>query len=388
MAVDPERGEYDYGALVTIEASASPGWLLEGWSGLPSGFDCGDGSDCDSGLCTGAGAVISFNIVNDVHLEAHFQRHMVDLEFLPHPGGDITGDPEGQYQAGTTVSLHAEPAQQYRFVRWMVNGQEAGQEADLSLLMDGDKTVEAVFVYQCALTVINGSGSGVYDEQTEVEIVADWPAEHFDQWIGDVATVVDLYSPTTTIVVDGHYTVTAQPTAQLTVAVRTEDDLDWVYQNTPGCLINGGHHVRLQVVVLDYAGNDTVELSVAKVAASGPGEVMIVNDPDGDPLVRYIFVGMRTDGLRETGVLALQVTVTGNVWGEVTTELPLVVRRLGDIDGNGGPEPADFGFLGMALNGDPPPAIHEKAFDLDANGAAEPGDVQILINILNGGPVP
>jgi len=387
VAVDPEGGEYDYGTWVTIEASAGPGWLLEGWSGLPSGFGSGDGSDCGSGLCTGVGAVISFNIVGDVHLEAHFQRHMVLLEFLPHPGGDITGHPEGQYQASTTVSLHAEPAQQYRFVRWMVNGQEAGQEADLSLLMDGDKTVEAVFVYQCALTVINGSGSGLYDEGSEVEIVADWPAEHFDQWIGDVATVVDLYSPTTIIVVDGHYTVTAQPTAQLTVAVRTEDDLDWVYQNTPACLANNGQKIRLEVEVLDYAGNDSVDVAVAKVAGSGPGEVTIQDDPQDDPLVRYIFGSLRTDGLRETGALALQVTVTGNVWGAVTVELPLVVRCLGDVDGNGGPEPPDSSFLAMVLNGKPPPAIHEKAFDLDANGGAEPGDMQILINILNGLPV-
>ena len=89
------------------------------------------------------------------------------------------------------------------------------------------------------------------------------------------------------------------------------------------------------------------------------------------------------------GDVQLDITVTGvDVGGEGQTTATLTVRLLGDIDGNGAPEPADVSVLIMKLNGVPPPGYHDNAFDLDGNGAAEPGDVQILMNILNGLPVP
>ena len=69
--------------------------------------------------------------------------------------------------------------------------------------------------------------------------------------------------------------------------------------------------------------------------------------------------------------------------------MPFTVRLLGDVDGNGAPEPgSDVQPIIMALNGNPLPWIHPQALDIDANGAAEPGDVSMLITILNGLPVP
>ena len=239
------------------------------------------------------------------------------------------------------------------------------------------------------LIVINGSGGGFYGQGAQVEITADVPPGHsFDQWVGDVGTVADIYSPATTIIVDGDHTVTARLGTLLQVAVEIEDDLDWVYQNTPGSLANGGHKVRLTVNVLDYGENDSVEVAVAKVPGSGPGEVTIEDDPGDDPLVKYIFGSLRTDGTADCGPLTLQVVASGNVSQVVAVEVPFTVRRLGDIDGNGAPEPGDVMTLIMKLNGNPPAGYHDKAFDLDANGAAEPGDVQILMNLLNGQPIP
>ena len=311
------------------------------------------------------------------------------LAYGPHRGGEIMGNPEGDYPSGTGILLVASPDPGYRFVRWVINGVDAGENPVLGFQMDGNKTVEAVFGLPRTLTVVNGSGSGVYDEGTEVEIVADVPPGGvFDQWVGDVDTVADVFAATTTVVVDGDCTVTARSVTFLQVEVETEDDLGWVYQNTPLCLGNGGHKVLLSVNVLDYGENDSVEVTVAKGPGSGPGEVTVEDDPGGDPLAKYIVGSMRTDGTTNTGPLTLEVTVTGNVSEAVTVEVPFTVRRLGDIDGNGAPETADVSLIIMELNGNRPPGYHPRAFDLDANGGAEPGDVQILINILNGQPVP
>ena len=173
---------------------------------------------------------------------------------------------------------------------------------------------------------------------------------------------------------------------QPTIEVLTEDDLDWVYQNTAGTLSRNGHKVALTVNVLDLNGNASVTVTVEKVPASGTGEVTV--EDTADPLVKQIVGSLRTDGIAGSGSLTLEVTATGDVAGQADVEVPFTCRRLGDIDGNGGPEPGDISLLVMKLNGVPPAGYDDRAFDLDANGGAEPGDVQILINILNGLPVP
>jgi len=168
------------------------------------------------------------------------------------------------------------------------------------------------------------------------------------------------------------------------VEVATEDGLDWVYQNTPGTLANGGHKVALTVTVTDLNGNDSATVSVSKQPGSGPGEVDIQDGASG--LERIVYGSDR--GLGADGSLTLEVVVTGNVGGSTTVNVPFSCRKLGDVDGNGGSEPGDVSMLILKLNGLPPAGMHDHAFDIDANGGAEPGDVQVLINILNGLPVP
>ena len=53
------------------------------------------------------------------------------------------------------------------------------------------------------LTVVNGSGSGAYPEGAGVNISANTPpaGQVFDQWTGDVATVVDVNNPTTQVMI-------------------------------------------------------------------------------------------------------------------------------------------------------------------------------------------
>ena len=61
---------------------------------------------------------------------------MHTLTILPSPGGQITGDPEGEYPYGTTVHLHAAPETGYRFVKWLVNG---ASELDITLFPERSK---------------------------------------------------------------------------------------------------------------------------------------------------------------------------------------------------------------------------------------------------------
>ncbi|MBN2584254.1 MAG: hypothetical protein JXL80_14425 [Planctomycetes bacterium] len=171
--------------------------------------------------------------------------------------------------------------------------------------------------------------------------------------------------------------------------IRVPTPTYWVYQNTPNLRTNGGHAVRVTATVTDLAGNNSASLSVSKVPGSGNGEVTIEDDPESNPLVKYVYGSMRTDGATGTGNLTLQITVSGDVDGQVTEQVSFKCRRLGDINGNGGVEPSDMSLLINCLNNmTPPPGFDDRMYDLDANGGAEPTDLSLLINILNGLPIP
>ncbi|MBN2582664.1 MAG: hypothetical protein JXL80_06315 [Planctomycetes bacterium] len=164
------------------------------------------------------------------------------------------------------------------------------------------------------------------------------------------------------------------------IEVETEDNLDWVYQNIGFSLSHGGHKVLLTATVTDLNGNDSVTLSVAKAPDSGPGEVTFSDGPTD--LQKYIVGSMRSEDA--WGDLVLNVTATGDIYGQTTVQVPFCVCRLGDISRDGGVEPTDMSALIAALNGDPPPIYHPNAFDLDANGGTETTDLSIMIYILNG----
>ncbi|MBN2584098.1 MAG: hypothetical protein JXL80_13615, partial [Planctomycetes bacterium] len=163
---------------------------------------------------------------------------------------------------------------------------------------------------------------------------------------------------------------------------------NWVYQNTGVTMSRGGHYLDLQAVVENLNGNNSVTLAIEKLPGSGDGEVLISDHPELDDCWR-IRGSMRNNDndLENCGDLTLRVTCTGDQNGETTADALIVCRPLGDLDGNGGPEPTDMSILILALNGMAPPGYTPRTFDLDANGGAEPGDLSLLINVLNGLPI-
>jgi hypothetical protein len=73
---------------------------------------------------------------------------------------------------------------------------------------------------QHTLTVSNGSGSGTYDEGSQVPIVANVPAGYrFDRWTGDTANVANVSAASTTITMLADATVTATFVRQYTLTV-------------------------------------------------------------------------------------------------------------------------------------------------------------------------
>lgn len=119
------------------------------------------------------------------------------------------GDPGGFFTEGQVVQIIAHtPEIGYVFDTWggdisIINNPTSPVT---SLTMPAhDVDISAVYKPgEYTLTVNNGSGDGVYNYQELVEIEADAPpvwTQAFDQWIGDVATISNIFNSLTIITI-------------------------------------------------------------------------------------------------------------------------------------------------------------------------------------------
>ena len=216
--VDPSEGDhvYEYGDEVPLLAEASPGYRFDHWEGDASGSDLSTSVTMDGDKSVTAVFVKTYELV---------------IAVTPSSGGS-TSPVEDTYIEDTEtevpITAHASPG--YRFDYW--EGDASGTDLSVTVTMDADKTVTAVFMRTYTLTMgsdpeVGGSTdpiTDVYtkDETTVVDIEAT-PEDgyRFKQWSGGVA---DSSSPATTVTMTENKTITAlfQKTYELTMTVSPD----------------------------------------------------------------------------------------------------------------------------------------------------------------------
>lgn len=126
----PQKENYACNEPVTFEAVPAAGSLFTGWGGDLSG----------------TANPITVNVTDDMAISANFDLDIVYyfLDVSTEGQGTVAVTPNGsQFPEGTQVSLLATPSEGYRFVGW--KGDISGDTNPAVLIMDGDKSVEAVF---------------------------------------------------------------------------------------------------------------------------------------------------------------------------------------------------------------------------------------------------
>jgi hypothetical protein len=196
VTLDPPGGVYDAGTLVTLEASAGAGVLFSGWSGDLTG------SENPTALVMDA----------DRSVAAHFGP-AVTLGVAPTSGGSVVLDPPGGvYAEGAVVRVTAVPDAVSLFRGW--SGDLTGMENPATLVMDGDKSIGAVFG-GALLSVAAGEGGSVvpdppgpsYPLGSVVTLTASpGPGHVFDRWGGDLTGTGNPV----TLVMDADRSVTAE----------------------------------------------------------------------------------------------------------------------------------------------------------------------------------
>jgi len=140
-------------------------------------------------------------------------------------GGDVSKPGEGRFsycpQQGERVVLVAVPYPGYHFVNWTG---DVGTIADVNaavttITVDDDHSITANFAKPYSLTISSteggsvttpGEGTRIYDEGDVVKLVATPdPGYGFVNWTGDVGTIANVNAASTTITMNGDYSITA-----------------------------------------------------------------------------------------------------------------------------------------------------------------------------------
>ena len=138
-------------------------------------------------------------------------------------GGSVSTPGEGDlvYGLGAVVNLVATPDAGYRFVNWTgdVDTIADVESAVTTITIDGPYYITANFVAVHSLTIISsaggfvttpGEGTFIYDEGTVVSLVAEAnDGYRFLNWIGDVQAISNESAASTTIAMDGDYSIGA-----------------------------------------------------------------------------------------------------------------------------------------------------------------------------------
>jgi hypothetical protein len=226
----PGEGTFasDAGMVVSLVASPLNSYRFVNWTG-------------DVSTVANVNAAITTITMNgDCSIRADFVKYRYDLTLGSTVGGSVTRPRQGRhtYDKGEVVNLVATPDADYRFVEWTgdVGGIPDVYDATTTITMNGDYSIKASFIAVYSLIIsgtVGGSvatpaeGTSTYDAGTVVNLVATPDAGYrFVEWTGDVGSIADVYDATTTITMNGDYSITTNfeevPPSQVYPTVTTQ----------------------------------------------------------------------------------------------------------------------------------------------------------------------
>jgi len=231
-------GTFSYDAGTVVSLVASPTCIYQyqfvNWTG-----DVGTIANVNA-----ASTTVTMN--GNYSIQANFEAippSQYSLTISSTAGGSVTTPGEGTFvgDTGLVVSLVATPATGYRFVNWTGDvGTIANvNAASTTIILNGSYSIranfEAIPPSQYSLTISSSAGGSVttpgegtfaYDAGTAVSLMAT-PATgyQFVNWTGNVGTVANVNAASTTISMNGAYSITANfeaiPTGQHTLTTSS-----------------------------------------------------------------------------------------------------------------------------------------------------------------------
>ncbi len=208
----------DEGTIASLVAEAEAGYHFVNWTG-------------DVDTIANVNSAATTIIINDnCSITANFAGSasvQYDLTVTSTSGGSVVFPGEGTFPCdeGEVVPLFAEAAEGFYFVNWTgdVSAITDINSATTTITMYEDYSIMANFagapLVQYELTISSTSGGSVVapgegtyirDEGTAVSLLAEAEEDYrFVSWTGDVATVGDVNTASTSITMNDHYSISA-----------------------------------------------------------------------------------------------------------------------------------------------------------------------------------
>ena len=181
--ISPSGGQFQ--GNVTLVATPAQYYQFSGWAGTASG--------------TTNPLTVTMN--SDEQIVAQFTKIKYTVHVTSNiPNGGTVSPGSGTYDAGTSITLNATPANGYRFLNWGTDA--TGSSSSLNLLINGNKNITANFIqeYTLAVSADTSEGTvspkgGIYDAGTAINLTATAIFSYvFSSWSG---TDNDSTNPTT-----------------------------------------------------------------------------------------------------------------------------------------------------------------------------------------------
>ena len=205
------------GEVVNLVAEPEEGYQFVNWTG-----DVGDIADVNAATTT---ITVHDNCSVTANFEEVPEKHNLSISSTAGGSVAIPGEGEFAYDEGEVVDLVAEAEEGFQFVNWTgdVDTIDDVEVASTTITVNGDCSITASFGQippeQWSLTTsstaggsvtVPGDGTFTYDVGTVVSLVAT-PATgyQFVNWTGDVVTIANVEAASTTVTMNGDYSVTA-----------------------------------------------------------------------------------------------------------------------------------------------------------------------------------
>lgn len=143
VARDPNKLTYPHGEVVTLTATADPGWTFANWSGD----------------AVGTSNPVQVTMDGNKTVAANFSQNQYTLTVSMAGSGSVTRSPDQlTYTYGEVVTLTAHDEGDWTFTGW--SGAVTGDQNPVSLTMDANKTVTANFSQGDYFLTVNTNGNG------------------------------------------------------------------------------------------------------------------------------------------------------------------------------------------------------------------------------------
>jgi len=211
----PEEGNfpYDEGTVVDLVAEAEECYQFVNWTG--------------STVADPNSTTTNITMDGAKNVTANFALLSYDLVTNSTDGGEVTSPDEGTftYDCGTLVDLVAAADDGYYFVNWTgdVLTVDNVNNPVTTITMQDNYAISANFEQippeqftlaisstTGGLVITPGEGVSTYDEGAIVNLAAAADEGYqFANWTGDVGTIADVYAASTTITINGSYSISA-----------------------------------------------------------------------------------------------------------------------------------------------------------------------------------